>query len=593
MSGRNYSPFFESDLNNDISRLPAPYNAWKPYCEDPNTISIHHKMGMKSQLNYFTTKALLAYCEGEKAEIGVVKMGKASYVSQWTQQDGSSIIASANRNKLYGAVRSANGCHEQIKRWSERESKFDLSSIFLLYLLIEADLNEEKGIKGTDAHTITWDFLNRAKTQYDLAMLSEESVYLICDDLRYAIQNEEIPTGIRMGAISTLPAQRIEIQEFRSGTIVCGNPDLLKPERKTGENFVTVAEAKQTVMAYTSSLHWSSEEEELIPQFSDDTPVPPEVMKMVTRFVNSRGLKLPFNNFCWRGVTAYGKSTGIDIMACILHTPKMEFTCSFNTEEQDFHAQFIPNEALSAKRIYNDLPTFEEISYDPEFAYEKLTGQTRADVTSEEVLKAYGDVVASRSGSAHFKLVVSDYMKALVNGYIIEVQEFSRIRDSGVLVKLNKYDRPGSVIQLVNGEHRRRHENAIVVFTDNIGYNSCRPVDPSVLRRMSFIIDSYEMPKDRALKRVKENTGCKDEDRLDKMYYVWNKISEYCKEQEITEGAISLAELERWVSVVELEGISSMIDACQECIVAKATSSPEDQKRIMDECVMIEIKKVA
>lgn len=47
----------------------------------------------------------------------------------------------------------------------------------------------------------------------------------------------------------------------------------------------------------------------------------PETLKIARRFVNSRNNKRPMNNFLWRGITSYGKSTGVEMVAALLHTP--------------------------------------------------------------------------------------------------------------------------------------------------------------------------------------------------------------------------------------------------------------------------------
>ena len=71
---------------------------------------------------------------------------------------------------------------------------------------------------------------------------------------------------------------------------------------------------------------------------------------------------------------------------------------------------------------------------------------------------------------ARYKFVESNYVKALEHGYIVEVQEISRIRDAGVLVGLNEYDRAGAMIPLVDGRFVRRHPDAMVVYTDIMGF---------------------------------------------------------------------------------------------------------------------------
>ena len=81
-----------------------------------------------------------------------------------------------------------------------------------------------------------------------------------------------------------------------------------------------------------------------------------------------------------------------------------------------------------------------------------------------------------------------------------------------------------AVIPLANGGYVRRHPDALCIYTDNVGYVSCRPVDPSVIRRMALIIDSYEMPEKTVLARVKYNTGIKDKNLLKVMYDTWKKL---------------------------------------------------------------------
>ena len=77
-----------------------------------------------------------------------------------------------------------------------------------------------------------------------------------------------------------------------------------------------------------------------------------------------------------------------------------------------------------------------------------LTGIEDDNATCDMCLKAYADAAVARdgNGSARFKHVESNFVKALTRGYIVEIQEISRIKDAGVLVGLNEYDRPGAII---------------------------------------------------------------------------------------------------------------------------------------------------
>lgn len=594
---------FRDSQGFDISRLPEPYRGWHKTSTDPAVMSIHNRQKNKTTLHRYTTQALLEYTDEAGCNIGVVKIADGSYASEWLQSDGTSIIAHATKNGVLSAGRrdALTGKMSQLPSIGSSSTEFNDSSILLLYLLIEADINASKGITGTNSNTITHELLQACRDEFAAnGVLPEEWVRLVCDDLYFAVSYGEIPVNIRNGNIGLLTDRRLASNEFSTGKVICGHPDTLigkQADSMSSANFgrSTVREAKAVAKPYTDTLSWSEEEKMMIPHFDDDVEVPPEVMTILNRFLASREWKNPLNNPCWRGITAYGKSTGVKMLACILNTPLLWMTCSTTTEVEDFLSKHVPN-TEECHNVQAELPSFDDMANDPEYAYEQITGEYRENVTSEEVLHAYAKAFLDTShdpGNRNpFKIVESDFVRALVKGYIVEVQEFSRIRDSGTLVGLNNYNEPGSVIPLVDGRHVKRHKNAMVVWTDNIGYQSCRKVDGSVLRRMSYIIDSSEMPRERVLRRIKQNTGCKDDAFLERMYDVWVSIAQFCKEQDITdEGTCSLAELESWVSLTMLDGVSAIQNTCREAIISKVSSDPDTQQEIMDSCVSLAIAK--
>ncbi len=109
---------------------------------------------------------------------------------------------------------------------------------------------------------------------------------------------------------------------------------------------------------------------------------------------------------------------------------------------------------------------------------------------------------------------------------------------------------------------------------------------------MSYIIDSSEMPKERVLRRLADNTGCADGEFLGRMYEVWTAIARYCREQDITdEGTCSLAELENWVQLTLLDGAGAVRETCREAVVSKLSSDTDTQREIMDGCVSLALAK--
>ena len=70
------------------------------------------------------------------------------------------------------------------------------------------------------------------------------------------------------------------------------------------------------------------------------------------------------------------------------------------------------------------------------------------------------------------------------------------------------------------------------------------------------------------------NTDFPDSSMLDQMYDVWSAIQEYCQEHDISDGTVSVTELEMWALAVKVDNMSNIKDYCRDCVVAKATLRP-------------------
>lgn len=428
-----------------------------------------------------------------------------------------------------------------------------------------------------------------------------------------------------------------------------------------GTASMTIGDAKAMYSGFMAHRNWSEQEKRLIRQFPDDMPVMPEAMRIITRIVGTKDAKNPVTNVMWRGATAYGKSTGVQQVSCILNMPLLIQTCNSNMETADFFSTMLPastteginldeNSILSGapRQVSSVLdaperpmpPHFEEaIAYletldpverdkalspsefcvtmtmDLDSAVSQLIGKPDPDMEFDSVVWLYSEVLnalreapykkkirelelvneslektdkAGKSSGTEFVHVIAPYLKAMANGYMIEIQEASRIRDAGVLVGLNEFDRPGALISLMNGATVRRHKDAICFITDNVGYESCRPIDPSVIRRMGMVIDSFDLPKNLLFERIMRNTGITNATLLDKCHKLWLCAKEFCEQNAITDGSISPMELERFVQAVSLEGLEAMTTtALDDCVISKASSDLENQRDIRSACLTL------
>ena len=417
-------------------------------------------------------------------------------------------------------------------------------------------------------------------------MPKREILFALALDATYRIEQNDTSSGFWVKEPQGNNIPRLTLSRLPdSGLVILdGEPSIICGSSSNTPTDNRFAAWREKFKKYTSQLSWTADEEQWIPEIPDDYEVPQEVLRIANLFVRTQADRRPMVNFMWRGPTSYGKSTGVECLAALLHTPLLRFTCHSATETQDFLADFVPDTSSSANK--NNMPTAEDMVIDPASAYERITGIQKDDATSDECLAAYASAMAKNSSSApKFKFVESTYVRALTKGYIIEVQEASRIRNPGTLVGLNEYDRPGSIIPLINGEFKRRSPHALAIFTDNIGYASCRPLDPSVLRRMSLIIDSNELTKDQLYNRVKYNIGDVNKQVLDTCYTLYNTVLEFCKVNDMMDSAsLSATEFEMLVRCVTLCDKTSELDLeafASDCLISKATSDPEIQKEIL------------
>ncbi len=518
-----------SGNSNNIKALPAPYCDMEPRTTNKDYLSVYNQGQRLASLNANVVLAVLDYFNGKDAQTALVKISQTAYAVERKLPQGTLIISANANGSIRGTIMKEDGTYTALPNLSENV-EFDTSPLILSFLPILRERFDEIN-----------EILERLEEDSNqCAPFNEGDLYKLSDSVYRIFTEKRIETDEKNGCIELLTEQSIKMGGLCYNEVLCGCPQILSESsdsvKKTAN--LTVSEAKKEFESFANEFQWSEDEVDLIPQFADDFAVPEETLKMARRYVMSRGAKRPMVNFMWRGVTAYGKSTGVEIMACILNMPLLRVTCHSNMETQDFLSDFVPN----------------------------------TDSVSE-------------GNAPRFKHVESNFVKALEKGYIVEVQEISRIKDSGVLVGLNEYDRAGAIIPLVDGSHARRHKNALVVYTDNVGYNSCRPIDPSVIRRMAFIIDSYDLPKEKAIARLELNTDVHNHSILEKCYNVWEKIRAFCFDKGITDGSISQSELEMWVMAVKMDGYSNYRQNCIECVIAKATNDMEEQEEIISSVV--------
>ena len=108
------------------------------------------------------------------------------------------------------------------------------------------------------------------------------------------------------------------------------------------------------------------------------------------------------------------------------------------------------------------------------------------DMVAEKIKALSKPAEGEQSSGQTYTYVETDFIKALKNGYLLEIQEPTVIMQPGVLVGLNSLLEQGGSITLPTGEVIQRHPDTVIVVTTNVTYEGCRGLNRatrSVLKR--------------------------------------------------------------------------------------------------------------
>lgn len=268
----------------------------------------------------------------------------------------------------------------------------------------------------------------------------------------------------------------------------------------------------------------SPQEQKMVPTIPEWYVEPAELSELVELICCSTKTTKPKRNFMFRGPSSTGKTSLARALAAKLNKPYVYLTCSSDTESYDFLGQPM---------------------YDSE---------------------------------GKIRFIESNFISAIKNGWVVEIQEPYVIAKQGVLTALNGLLDDSNGITLSTGEYVERHPDTVVVLTTNVDYVGCRQPNQSVLRRMNGIYD-IEMPTAIEIKkRVKSVTKFNNDSLLDEIVDVFFKINEALSAEDCTDGVCTVTELIDWVSTIMIT--KSVTESALSTIISKATHDKDMQLSI-------------
>ena len=462
---------------------------------------------------------------------------------------------------------------------------------------------------------------DQRKVGYSDMSKATECMAILCDNAYRRIKDETCPANIKAKVEKSGNVLRVSQAQLDSGAYT---PSTVM----AGEFTIFAKTAKVTVSAATAQiLHTDFEgkyqltpgrklsvlEESLVPKLEDWYIIPEQAVNICRHAQMTTGRSMQMRNFLMRGPAGTGKTKGAMAIAAGLHLPYMKYTCSASTEIYDFVGMVFPNtdamttgdanldkerEMIMAMGGINytnvakimNLPDLEDMDFDPCGVFQNLTGIVNEEVTSRDCMAVVMDMVAEKikalskpaegeqSSGQTYTYVETDFIKALKNGYLLEIQEPTVIMQPGVLVGLNSLLEQGGSITLPTGEVIQRHPDTVIVVTTNVTYEGCRGLNQSVVDRMSLVED-IELPSPEVMvQRAMAVTGATDEYQVSQMVQVVNDMSDYMRKNNITDGSCGMRSLIDWITSAEITG--DVYRSAISTIISKASSDEDDREAL-------------
>ncbi|MEY9093284.1 MoxR-like ATPase [Paenibacillus sp. RC84] len=221
------------------------------------------------------------------------------------------------------------------------------------------------------------------------------------------------------------------------------------------------------------------------------------------------------------GDAGSGKTQLAKALSADLGLPYTKVTCFADMDKSDIIGAILP--VISSDRVENMEPAEQTVLkalYDSDgfqSAAElvmNVLGVTReqAALTMKQLLNKVEQ--NSPDDVVEYRFYPSEIVRAYRNGYLLEIQEPTVIRDAAVLMALNSALEPDGSINLPT-EIVRRHPDFIAVITTNRSYAGTRPLNEALRDRVQHT-EKMDLPtKEIMVERAMSKTGYKNEKVLD------------------------------------------------------------------------------
>lgn len=200
------------------------------------------------------------------------------------------------------------------------------------------------------------------------------------------------------------------------------------------------------------------------------------------------------------------------------------------------------------------------------------------------------------TGEGDGKIVYTEteLTKAIKNGWVIEIQEASVVKETAVHQIFNSLFDGTELVQLPDGSMITPHPNFIAVFTTNVSYEGCNAMNQSLISRNQFVAEVQLPSKEETISRLESQLNwpeSKSTEALDLAVQCMQKINEFLQEENLEDGSCDFRCIKDWLQMYlaynEVGIKKSLLDLADYCIIPKATLDSEYHHDIRAICSAI------
>jgi MoxR-like ATPase len=212
------------------------------------------------------------------------------------------------------------------------------------------------------------------------------------------------------------------------------------------------------------------------------------------------------------------------------------------------------------------------LSADFNLPYTKVT--CFADMDKSDVLGSILPVLSDKDKSdvVEYRYYPSEIVRAYENGWLLEIQEPTVIRDAAVLMALNSALEPDGSLNLPT-RIVHRHPDFVAVITTNRGYNGCRPLNEALRDRVQHAEKLDLPPKAVMMERAQAKTGYQSANVLSLLAEAIILLDETARANAI-KGVAGMRSYVFWVDAVASG--ASVQNTLYQKVLYKITTDPQE-----------------